>query len=76
MWGLNVHQAVLDAEDMRSGITVHLVDEEYDHGATLLQATCRVMPGDNAKTLALRVQALEHFYFPRAIQFLLQELGA
>jgi phosphoribosylglycinamide formyltransferase-1 len=74
MWGRHVHQAVLDAGDSQSGITVHLVDEEYDHGATLLQATCRVQPGENADSLAQKVHALEHYYFPRGIQFLLQQL--
>jgi phosphoribosylglycinamide formyltransferase 1 len=71
MWGQHVHQAVLDSRDVQTGISIHLVDEEYDHGATLLQATCKVEPGDDAYSLAKRVQALEHYYYPRAIQFLL-----
>ncbi len=71
MWGRHVHEAVLAAGDMRSGITVHLVDEEYDHGAPLLQASCPVLPGDDAERLARRVLRLEHFWYPRAIQALL-----
>ncbi len=71
MWGEHVHRAVLAAGDTRSGITIHLVDEEYDHGATVLQAQCPVLPGDSAETLAARILQLEHFWYPRAIRFLL-----
>ncbi len=71
MWGHHVHGAVLAAGDERSGITVHLVDEEYDRGPALLQATCPVVPGDDADRLATRVLKLEHFWYPRAIQALL-----
>jgi phosphoribosylglycinamide formyltransferase-1 len=73
MWGHHVHEAVLGAGELQSGITIHLVDEEYDHGTMLLQASCPVLPGDDADTLAARIQKLEHYYYPRAIQFLLQQ---
>ena len=75
MWGHHVHGAVLEAGELQSGITIHLVDEEYDRGATLLQATCPVLPGDDADTLAGRIHRLEHFYYPRAIRFLLESIG-
>jgi phosphoribosylglycinamide formyltransferase-1 len=71
MWGHHVHEAVLASGDAQSGISIHLVDEEYDHGATLLQARCAVMTGDSVDDLAGRVHRLEHFYYPRAIEFLL-----
>ncbi len=71
MWGAHVHAAVLAAGDAQSGITIHYVDEEYDHGATLLQASCPVHPGDDADALARRVQQLEHFWYPRLIEFLI-----
>ena len=73
MWGHHVHEAVLASEDTQSGISIHLVDEEYDHGATLLQARCRVLAGDTADTLAARIHHLEHFYYPRSIDFLLKQ---
>jgi phosphoribosylglycinamide formyltransferase-1 len=76
MWGRHVHNAVINAGELQSGITIHLVDEEYDHGTILLQATCPVLPGDMADTLAARIQKLEHFYYPRAIRFLLGQLKA
>lgn len=74
MWGHHVHEAVLGSGELQSGITIHLVDEEYDHGAMLVQASCPVLPGDNADSLAARIQKLEHFYYPRAIQFLLAQM--
>jgi phosphoribosylglycinamide formyltransferase-1 len=73
MWGHHVHEAVLAAGDAQSGISIHLVDEEYDHGATLVQARCPVLPEDSADTLAARIHRLEHFYYPRAIDFLLKQ---
>jgi phosphoribosylglycinamide formyltransferase-1 len=73
MWGQHVHDAVLTAGDAQSGISIHLVDEEYDNGDTLLQARCQVVPGDTADTLAERIHRLEHFYYPRAIDFLLRQ---
>ena len=73
MWGHHVHEAVLAAGDRQSGISIHMVDEEYDHGDTLLQARCPVMPGDVVDTLAGRIHSLEHFYYPRAIDFLLKQ---
>lgn len=72
MWGQHVHSAVLAAGDAETGITIHRVNAHYDEGAVLLQAHCPVRPGDTAETLAARVLRLEHFYYPRVIDFLLQ----
>lgn len=60
MYGLNVHRAVLEAGEAETGATVHLVDGEYDHGATLAQARVPVLPGDTPETLAARVLEAEH----------------
>ncbi|MBE2230321.1 MAG: phosphoribosylglycinamide formyltransferase [Chitinophagaceae bacterium] len=68
MYGRHVHEAVLQNGEKESGITIHLVDEQYDHGRTLFQARCPVEPGDTPETLAKRVQALEHTHFPRVIE--------
>lgn len=67
MYGERVHQAVLDAGESKSGISVHLVDEEYDRGAVLFQKECEVRPEDDADTLAERVKALEHEHYPRVV---------
>lgn len=68
MYGRHVHEAVIQNGEKESGITIHLVDEQYDHGRTLFQAHCPVEPGDTPETLAKRVQALEHTHFPRIIE--------
>lgn len=73
MYGHNVHTAVLAAKEAESGITIHYVNEVYDSGDIILQARCRVADGDDADLLAARIHALEHFYFPRAIEFLLDQ---
>jgi len=73
MYGHNVHQAVLEAGHKESGITIHYVDEVYDNGDIILQARCKVCPQDDADALAKRIHTLEHFYFPRTIEFLLSQ---
>ena len=68
MYGVHVHQAVIDAGETISGITIHQVDEQYDHGDTVFQASCPVLPNDTAVTLASRIHALEHEHYPRVIE--------
>ncbi len=63
MYGRNVHAAVIAAGDPTSGITVHLVDEEYDHGEIIAQHTVPVLPGDSADDLQARVTAAEPQFF-------------
>ncbi|NQS99264.1 MAG: phosphoribosylglycinamide formyltransferase [candidate division Zixibacteria bacterium] len=67
MYGLRVHQAVLDAGSEFSGITVHLVDEEYDRGSIVAQRTVPVLEDDDAETLAKRVLEVEHSLYPEVI---------
>jgi len=71
MYGHHVHRAVLDAGDTESGCTVHLVDGEYDHGQTILQRRCPVLPTDTPDTLAARVFEQECIAFPEALRTLL-----
>jgi phosphoribosylglycinamide formyltransferase-1 len=68
MFGDRVHAAVLAAGDTRSGCTVHFVDEEYDHGPTILQRPCPVEPGDDVAALAARVFAEECIAYPEAVR--------
>lgn len=68
MYGLRVHQAVLEAGEKESGCTVHVVTPRYDEGEILLQMRCPVLPGDTPETLAARVLELEHRAYPEAIQ--------
>lgn len=71
MYGRHVHEAVLAAREPESGVTVHLVSEEYDEGEIVLQLRCQVLPGDTAESLASRVLELEHMAYPMAISALL-----
>ena len=71
MYGSFVHNAVIAAKEKESGITIHFVDELYDHGSVIFQATCPILPGDTAETLAERIHALEHRHYPEVIEKLL-----
>ena len=65
--GMHVHRAVLERGCTVSGCTVHLVDNEYDHGKILLQKTVPVLPDDTPESLAARVFAAECHALPEAI---------
>lgn len=67
MYGLHVHQAVLAAGERESGATVHLVDEQYDHGRILAQARVPVLPEDTPEDLQRRVYAAEMDLYPKAL---------
>lgn len=68
MYGEKVHQAVISSGEKESGITIHLVDEHYDHGKTIFQAKTEVHPIDNAESLAIKIQELEHLHYPLVIE--------
>lgn len=72
MYGMNVHQAVIQAKEKESGISIHYVNEHYDQGALIAQYTVSVDAKDTPEQLAQKVQALEHRYFPEEIEKLLQ----
>jgi phosphoribosylglycinamide formyltransferase-1 len=65
--GMHVHRAVIDRGCTISGCTVHLVDDEYDHGRILLQKAVPVLPDDSPESLAARVFAAECEALPEAI---------
>lgn len=68
MYGMNVHNAVIQNKDLESGITVHYVNEEYDKGEIILQETCVIDEEDTPETLASKIRKLEFEYFPKAIE--------
>ncbi|MXX53705.1 MAG: phosphoribosylglycinamide formyltransferase [Dehalococcoidia bacterium] len=68
MYGERVHAAVLTAGESVSGVSVHLVDEEYDRGPVIAQAEVPVLPNDTPDTLAARVLEQEHVLYPQTIQ--------
>ncbi|WP_126245834.1 phosphoribosylglycinamide formyltransferase [Chitinophaga rhizosphaerae] len=71
MYGHFVHEAVIAAGEPESGITIHFVNEKYDDGATILQEKCTITPADTPESLAKKVQALEHKWFPVIVERLL-----
>lgn len=71
MYGHHVHEAVITAGEKESGITIHYVNEVYDEGRIILQARCTVSDTDDTISLAQNIHKLEHYFFPRTIEFLL-----
>jgi phosphoribosylglycinamide formyltransferase 1 len=67
MYGQYVHQAVVANKETQSGITIHLVDEVYDNGKILFQASCTVTEADTADTVAAKIHKLEHEHFYKII---------
>lgn len=71
MYGAHVHEAVIANKETESGITIHYVDELYDHGSIILQAKCEVTETDTPQSLAGKIHVLEHKHYPVAIENLL-----
>ncbi len=68
MYGMRVHESVLQNGESESGITIHLVNEHYDEGRILFQAHCPVFPEDTPADLADRIHQLEHQNLPLVIE--------
>lgn len=68
MFGMHVHEAVLANHEQETGVTIHLVDDEYDQGAILAQQTVKVEADDDAASLAARVLKVEHRLYVETIQ--------
>ncbi|HLK29947.1 MAG TPA: phosphoribosylglycinamide formyltransferase [Puia sp.] len=74
MYGNHVHEAVISAKEEESGITIHYVDDLYDHGKIIFQAKCLIDENDTAETLAQKIHALEHENFPKVIEMAAQNI--
>jgi phosphoribosylglycinamide formyltransferase-1 len=74
MYGQYVHESVLNAGEMESGITIHYVDEHYDNGDILFQTACPVLDTDSPESLANRIHQLDHLHYPLVIDNLLKSL--
>ena len=70
MYGAKVHAAVLASGATTTGVTVHLVDDEFDHGPIVAQWRIGVMDHDTPESLAARVLEVEHVIYPRAIEMI------
>jgi phosphoribosylglycinamide formyltransferase-1 len=73
MFGMKVHQAAIEAGEEQSGITIHYVNELYDEGNIIFQATCQIHAGDTPEMLAAKIHELEYEYFPVVIGKLVSE---
>lgn len=71
MYGHYVHESVLNAGDVETGITIHYVDEHYDHGDIIFQTACPILPDDTPDSIAQRVHMLEHMHYPVVIEKLI-----
>jgi len=71
MYGARVHEAVIAAGEKESGISIHWVNEHYDEGAIIFQASCPIDAGETPATLAHKIHALEHAHFATTIEQLL-----
>jgi phosphoribosylglycinamide formyltransferase-1 len=74
MYGNKVHEAVIAAKEKVSGITIHYVDDLYDHGKIIFQAKCAIAQNDTAETLAQKIHLLEHENFPGIIALCAQNI--
>ena len=68
MYGINVHQAVKEAGEKESGITIHLVNEEYDKGEIIGQHSIELKAEDSIEEIQQKVQSLEHKWFAQDIE--------
>ena len=72
MYGMHVHEAVVAAGEIESGITIHYINEYYDEGDNIFQAKCEVLPADTPEEVATKVHALEYAHYPHVIDDLLK----
>ncbi|MBI4669962.1 MAG: phosphoribosylglycinamide formyltransferase [Elusimicrobia bacterium] len=75
MYGRRVHEAVIAAGVKESGVTIHVVDEQYDHGPVVWQERIPVEPTDTPETLEAKIHQLEHTAYPRAVAQYLKQMA-
>jgi len=75
MYGHHVHQAVINAKETESGISIHYVNNQYDQGAIIFQAKTSIDPDDSPQSLAQKIHKLEHRHFSKEIENLLLSAG-
>lgn len=72
MYGMHVHRAVKEAGETESGITIHYVNEVYDDGEIIFQASCPIAKEDTPETIQKKVLALEHQHLSEVVESLLR----
>lgn len=73
MYGMHIHEAVVENKELETGITIHYVNENYDEGTVIFQTKCNVLPTDSAQDIAAKIHLLEMKYFPMVVNQLLNE---
>ncbi len=68
MYGMKVHEAVKQAGENETGITIHVVNEQYDEGQILFQATCGIAPYNTPEEIAEKIHELEHQHFSKVVE--------
>lgn len=68
MYGDNVHKAVIEAKETKSGITIHYVNENYDEGDIIFKSECDITSTDDYNSLATKVHTLEYAHYPKVIE--------
>ncbi len=68
MYGRYVHESVIENKEKESGITIHLVNQNFDEGEILFQRSCELGEEETIDSLASKIQKLEHEYFPKVIE--------
>lgn len=74
MYGMHVHEAVVENEEEETGITIHYVDENYDEGEIIFQETVEVDYEDTPEDVQYKVRQLEHKHYPEVIEYLLKDM--
>lgn len=74
MYGDRVHQAILDAHEEESGITIHFIDENFDEGEIIHQSRFKIEPGDDLEMIKFKGQQLEHLHYPKVVEQLLKKM--
>jgi len=74
MYGDKVHQAILDAGEEESGITIHFINEHFDEGEPIHQSRFKIEKGDDIEMIKFKGQQLEHLHYPKVVEQLLKKM--
>ena len=73
MYGINIHRRVVENNEPFSGLTIHYVNKDYDKGAIIFQKKVELSKNESAETLSKKILKLEHLYYPKVIEKLLND---
>ena len=73
MYGINIHRRVVENNELFSGLTIHYVNKDYDKGVIIFQKKVELSKNESAETLSKKILKLEHLYYPKVIEKLLND---